>query len=856
MVVSVLHLKNMPVNLLRTYVNSARAKKKRVILLPAFLSFFFPLTLMAEYKFDNVMLGTDVDLSVFNEGGQLPGVYPVDILLNGDKVDSRNMLFKKTKDAKGVTSLTTCLTKDMLLGYGVKVDDYPSLFADKTKESGCANLSAIPYASDRLDFGAQSLLISIPQVALQETRSGIEHESTWDDGIPAVLLNYRINSSKVIQKATGESDTSTSVQLEPGLNLGAWRLRNSSTWQKSSTDSGKWESAYTYIEKAVNELKSRLTVGQTTTSSELLDGVVLTGLKIESDDDMIPYVERSFAPVVRGVARTQARVEIRQNGYLIHSKNVAPGPFEINDLSGAGSSGDLNVTVAESDGSTQVFTVPFSTPAIALREGQVKYSVATGEYRSTAPDTDKPLLTQLSLFYGLPWGITAYSGTQFSSSYSAVSGGLGLSLGNLGAVSVDDTHARWNNAVDGKQSGDMLRLRYSKDFITTNTGVSVSTSRYSPSGFIKMSEALDGSVGNELNTLLPSKKMSAFSSVTLSQSLGRAGRINASGIRSEYRNSGAVQNSYSLSWSAAYSYLNWNLSWSKNTLISGNSKNGKTDEQLFNIWLSVPLSINTSMTYSSQLGEKQKHVHRIGMNGNGFDKKLTWAVSESVSNAPSLDHAGTLNLGWLGRYGEISTGYSYAPSFNTINGGVSGGIIIHDGGITAGQQLGTTNALVTVPDVSGVAVSGPPGVRTDFRGYTTVPHLTPYQKNNISIDPGTLPVDADIKQTDIHVVPTAGAVTIARFSVKTGNRILIHITLADGKKVPFGAVVTDSGAKQSTEMAIVNEDSEVFMTVQEPRGVLSVRWGRDSSQQCTINYLSSTTKKETNEIENLHAVCR
>lgn len=44
---------------------------------------------------------------------------------------------------------------------------------------------------------------------------------------------------------------------------------------------------------------------------------------------MVPYSERQFAPVVRGIARTQARVEVKQNGYTIYNTTVAPGLFAL-----------------------------------------------------------------------------------------------------------------------------------------------------------------------------------------------------------------------------------------------------------------------------------------------------------------------------------------------------------------------------------------------------------------------------------------------------------------------------------------------------------------------------------------------
>ena len=92
-----------------------------------------------------------------------------------------------------------------------------------------------------------------------------------------------------------------------------------------------------------------------------------------SDELMVPYSQREVAPVVRGIAR----VEVRQGGYVIYSTTVAPGPFALTDLS-AGSNGDLLVTVVETDGAPQVFTVPWTAPAIALREGYLKYNLMAG----------------------------------------------------------------------------------------------------------------------------------------------------------------------------------------------------------------------------------------------------------------------------------------------------------------------------------------------------------------------------------------------------------------------------------------------------------------------------------------------
>ncbi|WP_348265817.1 fimbria/pilus outer membrane usher protein, partial [Salmonella enterica] len=68
-----------------------------------------------------------------------------------------------------------------------------------------------------------------------------------------------------------------------------------------------------------------------------------------------------YAPRVRGIARTATKLTIRQNGYVIYQNYVPPGAFAITDLNPTSSSGDVEVTVDEKDGSHQRNPVPYST---------------------------------------------------------------------------------------------------------------------------------------------------------------------------------------------------------------------------------------------------------------------------------------------------------------------------------------------------------------------------------------------------------------------------------------------------------------------------------------------------------------
>ncbi|MDP1131083.1 fimbria/pilus outer membrane usher protein, partial [Klebsiella pneumoniae] len=76
-----------------------------------------------------------------------------------------------------------------------------------------------------------------------------------------------------------------------------------------------------------------------------------------TDAEMRPSSQTGFAPVSRGVANSNARVEVRQNNSLIYSENVLAGPGELNDISAVNRSGAFYVTVSEADGRQTTFPV-------------------------------------------------------------------------------------------------------------------------------------------------------------------------------------------------------------------------------------------------------------------------------------------------------------------------------------------------------------------------------------------------------------------------------------------------------------------------------------------------------------------
>ncbi len=79
------------------------------------------------------------------------------------------------------------------------------------------------------------------------------------------------------------------------------------------------------LQRDVKSVKSLLRIGDTFTSGEVFDSVQFRGVQLMSDDEMLPDSQRGFAPVIRGMAHSNAKVTVSQHGYVIYETFVSPG---------------------------------------------------------------------------------------------------------------------------------------------------------------------------------------------------------------------------------------------------------------------------------------------------------------------------------------------------------------------------------------------------------------------------------------------------------------------------------------------------------------------------------------------------
>lgn len=780
-------------------------------------------------------LGTSVDVKTLLSSSEIvAGNYRVDLYVNTLQTSRIDVNF--TMNAR-TGEVEPCFTKDMLTQSGV---DMAKIDWDQaaSQNPSCLRLpELIPQATAQFDAARLRLNLNIPQAYMSQARRGYVEPSQWSEGVPVAFANYNFSSRHTSSSGGMADQRTTNLGLNMGVNIGPWHFRNNSYLSSGSQQSTQFRSQNTYIQRDLTDLRSQLWLGETYTSSPLFDSVRFRGVQIASDDAMLPDSMQGYAPVIRGNAESNATIEVRQNGFLIYTTNVAPGPFEITDLAPSGTNGNLEITVVEADGRRRVSVQAFSAPPLMVREGRLKYDATVGQFRNNYNGGSTPAFGNGSFLYGLTSNITLAGGVQAAPGYQILSGGAGLNT-TAGAFSLDAAYSR--SSVNGDtHSGSRMRFIYRKFFESTATQVSFTAQESLTEGFRNLNDHVQARnwVGNasglSFRSILPRTQLSMY----LSQNLGvgtRYGSIYTSA--SAGRNwDGSKSNSVSAGYSNTLGPASFNLSLTHSRNVASVQYAGGRYSDT-GVFLSVTFPLgkgsNAPNMYTNVGHQKAGTNVQTGINGRlPNDRDISYSVMGQRD--PNGDASASAFLGAATSVAVLNAGYSYGNRSSTASVQANGSIVAHQGGVNFGQPVGETFALAQVaPAVPDVRVSSYSGVATGNNGYAIVPNAVPYRANWIAIDGNGLSADIEIEGGMEQVVPRRGAVPLVTFKSEEGRRVQFELTQPDGSPMPFGAIV--EGA-DGTRLGITDTRGRV-LTMLEPnqvQGQLRITW---EEQECRIGY--------------------
>lgn len=829
----------------------------------------------ADVQFNPAFLSGDpssvADLAAFEQNEQLPGTYRVDIFLNDQFVDTRDVVFAVSTSKKDGDGLRPVLSVDDLVAFGVDAqalsEGQPAVGEEMAGPVDIREL--IPGADYVFYFERLRLDVSIPQAAMSRRVLGEVSEELWDEGINALMLNYMFSGSNSVGKEDIGDDSF--VALNTGINMGAWRFRNYSTWNKGD-ESSELQSVSNHITRAIIPLKSELVIGDSSTLSDIFDSVGFRGVQLASDEQMYPSSLQGYAPTVHGIAKSNASVTIKQNGYVIYQTHVPPGPFLIEDLFATSANGDLDVEVKENDGSISHYVVPFASIPTLLREGRVKYDVTVGKYRSGSDMQEEPEFIQGSLAMGVQETVTLFGGTQLSSDYYSFAVGIGKNMGDFGAISAELSYANTVLPDESETQGQSFSLLYAKSLVDLGTDVQLLGAHYSTQGYYTFADSTYKSMSGDLDDGNNESDDSGHDDEPVSRydlNYAKRGRLEGSisqqiGDAESVYLSARVQNYWETDEEDRYLQLGYSGVWKDITYSLAYSYNQSAfepeEDKVISLNISLPVGrwLATSDDYASAYADygvsydaDGRTTNRIGLSGTALENKnLNYSVQQGYTNQ-DVGSSGNAQIQYQGARGDIELGYNYSEDKQQVTYGGTGGVVVHAGGVTFSQPLGNTNILVAAPGAEGVEIENTIGTVTDTDGYAVIPYASSYRLNRVALDVNSLQDDVEVDEAVAMVVPTDGALVRATLETRKGIRALFALTF-DGNPVPFGARVV---SEQEGVSGIVSEEGVVYLAGLAPTGSLDIRWGAGQDQRCGADYLLPEPAKQA-PITRLAIACR
>ncbi|MGY3023199.1 outer membrane usher protein [Pseudomonas lurida] len=778
--------------------------------------------------FPNGANGKQVDVSRFSQGNVvLPGSYRVDVYLNGQWIGRETLSFVAVE---GRDSAQMCLEREALVRFGIDLDAPLNQPAEVDQPAAapfaaCEDVASyLPGSHSQFDPGENRLTLQVPQVYLARQARGYVDPKHWDSGVDAAFVRY--NANTFAAQANGRSINSHYLGVNSGLNLGEWHWRHNGSFSRTAIGSG-YQSSSTYVQRELSPLRSQLVVGEIFTPGELFDSVRLRGASLFSDDRMLPDSQTGFAPVVRGIAETNARVTVRQRGVLLDEVSVAPGPFVLNDLFPTGYGGDLTVTVTEADGRQREFIVPFAANANLLRAGYSRYALSVGQLDEIGL-RHPPTLMQATYQHGLSNLLTGYTGAVVGEDYQSQLVGAAFNT-PLGALSLDLTNSSAKLPGHEAREGRSVQLRYSKNFTDTGTHFALGAYRYSTEGFLSVADAarVRGLAIDGLNLDNVSRLRDRMD-ISLNQSLGN-GSVYLTGSSQNYWNRKSGNLTFTTGYTSSWKGLHYTVSAQRTKDLLSD----RVDKQV-ELSLSFPLGSGArspTLTSAAYRGN-QSSGERVNLGGSlGERSEFTYGVggtrTQGSGNATSAD------MKYQASHGVLSAGYGQSNSHRAASFGMTGGVVVHAGGVTFAPELGDTLGIVQASDAQGARINGNHGAQVGGNGYAIVPHLTPYRQNVVELDPKDLSVDVELKTAAQNVAPRAGSVVKLHFDTVSGQAILITALREDGGALPFGSDVFD---EDGASVGIVGQGGKAFVRVARTQGRLTVKWGADASASCRLQY--------------------
>lgn len=773
------------------------------------------------------MQGVKTDSFQLNGDRPIAGEYELDVYVN------QQWRGKYTLNITEDTQLT--LSQLQQMGINVKA------FGDVNT---IPLAQAVQGGNYTFDISVFRLDLRVPQAFVNQLEEGYVVPENWQRGINAFYTSYYASQYYSDYHNAGSSKNSF-VRFNSGLNLLGWQLHSDASFSQADNDAGIWRSNTLYLERSFASILGVFRAGEMYTSADLFDAVRFRGVRLFHDLQMQPNSKQNFAPLVQGIAQSNALVTVEQNGFVVYQKEVPPGPFAIADLQLAGGGGDLDVTVKEADGTLTQYLVPYGAVPNMLQPGVAKYDVVAGRSQIEGASRQSDF-SQLSYQYGLNSLLTLYGGAMLADSYNAFTLGSGWNT-RWGAFSLDAvrSHSRQDN---GTFDGQSYQLAYNKYINRTATHFGLAAYRYSSRDYRTFNDHVwannKDSYTRERHDVYDigdyyqndfGRKNSVSANVSQPLAAGW-GAFSLSLLWRDYWQRGGHSEDYQLSYSNSWQRVAWTFS------ASQTYADDRHEDKRFNIFISIPftwgdgiasarrqLSLSNSTTFDND----GFAANNTGVSGTfGQRDQFNYGVNLSHQRQHQETTAGA-NMSWNTPVAMLGGSYSQSSQYRQMSGNLSGGMVLWSGGLNLANRLTETVAILDAPGLEGAYVNGQKYRTTNRHGTVVYDNLSPYRENHLTLDVSDSATHTELLGNRKSVAPVRGAVVLAHFDTDTRRPWFIKAQRADGTPLTFGDDVED---ERGHNVGLVGQGSRLFIRTDELPPSVTVARGKSAGQRCVVAF--------------------
>lgn len=704
-----------------------------------------------------------------------------------------------------------------------------------------------------MDFDRLKINVVTPQKYIIKDDENYVSYKAWSSGVAGVNIGYSVSYFSAKNKYSSEY-ANTYGLFNSLISLGSLgQFKDSSTLIKesktnSSVDNGfKYENNTRYYQYHLNEIKSNLQLGRFFSPGTVLEQAKVKGLTLSSDEDMKPDSQSQYAPVIRGVANSNALVQVHQGNSIIYQENVPPGEFSFKNIQPTGLGGDLLVVVKESTGGTHSFTVPFSTVPGLLKEDNYTYSVTAGELDDHYLKNKQKFINS-EIQYGVNNTYTIYGGTILNSGYKSVVIGSGVNS-SIGAFSLDVTqsNAHFNGS---SKSGQSVRFLYSKYINPTETNLTLAAYRYSTKKFLSFNDysylwgTTEKPTNKEMNLFqndsIFKRRAKNTISADISQRLyGGYGSLSFSGVFRDYWDGSANSKEFNISYSNNYKDISYNIYVTRDFRHSAYDNTSNRRNTSYFAGVTIPFSIFDKKIYTTS----SVSADEFGYNNS------TISISGAALNAGRLSYSASAT-DQKQRGKMYSTNLSYRSDIATLGSSASSGRGYHQYGLSASGSVavipwnvlmanGFSNTIVIAkaPKAGNLIVNSDESIKTNSNGMALIPYSRPYRRNTITLYQNTDSYGATVLNNTTNIAPEEGTINILEF--ETDAKQTWHINAVDSKNgpLPFGSSIVD---EHDNNVGYVGQSGVIYVHSDRFPKVINVLL---AGSKCTINTPSTNITK-------------